>query len=351
MNILKRKNPKCAFIFLLVLLFVPNVYAITSGDVTYNNNGTNESLTKTLDDLYRGLNTYKTGGNVQANQMLKGATGYAQGSLVTGTIESKAVATYKPSTVNQVIAAGQYLSGDQTIQGDASLVAGNIKAGTSIFGISGSFTSDATAAAGHILSGKTAYINGAKVTGTIASKTAATYTPGTSNQTIAKGQYLSGVQTIKGDANLKADNIKKDVSIFGVIGTYQPTFGTSVGLIVNNTEAHGNIRVTLNSTGIQWSLPAGLEKGDYVLLLQFSSLNATATYPLGGLTTCGSNYPSTISAGSLGGDFCGFSTLGFSKVYLIHIPNKLTTNINFFKVACTSCSLDVNARGNVWPLV
>jgi len=50
-------------------------------------------------------------------------------------------------------------------------------------------------------------------------QSAKTYTPGTSDQTIAAGQYLSGVQTIKGDANLKAENIADGVSIFGVLGT------------------------------------------------------------------------------------------------------------------------------------
>lgn len=52
-----------------------------------------------------------------------------------------------------------------------------------------------------------------------ATKAATTYTPSTSNQTIAAGTYCSGAQTIKGDANLVADNIKSGVSIFGVAGT------------------------------------------------------------------------------------------------------------------------------------
>ena len=54
----------------------------------------------------------------------------------------------------------------------------------------------------------------------VTKKSAATYTPGTSDQSIASGQYLSGTQTIKGDANLVAGNIKSGVSIFGVTGTY-----------------------------------------------------------------------------------------------------------------------------------
>ena len=113
--------------------------------------------------------------------------------------------------------------------------------------------SDATATADDILSGKTAYIaDGTKATGTIEEKTssdittednavtvpagyyaeaaeivvgtaksAQTYTPTTADQTIAAGQYLSGAQTVKGDANLVAGNIKKDAMIFGVTGTYE----------------------------------------------------------------------------------------------------------------------------------
>lgn len=79
-------------------------------------------------------------------------------------------------------------------------------------------TSDADAVSGDMLSGKTGYVNGQKVTGNIQSKAADTYTPGTSDQTIAANQYLSGAQTIKGDANLVASNILKNVSIFGVTG-------------------------------------------------------------------------------------------------------------------------------------
>ena len=80
-------------------------------------------------------------------------------------------------------------------------------------------TDDATATASDILSGKTAYINGTKITGQISGKSAETYTPTTSDQTIASGQYLSGAQTVKGDTNLQAQYIASGVSIFGVEGT------------------------------------------------------------------------------------------------------------------------------------
>lgn len=60
-------------------------------------------------------------------------------------------------------------------------------------------------------------------------KSATTYTPTTSNQTIAAGTYCSGAQTIKGDSNLVAGNIKSGVSIFGVTGSYEGSGGGSGG--------------------------------------------------------------------------------------------------------------------------
>ena len=56
---------------------------------------------------------------------------------VTQSIPTKAAQTFTPSTVNQTIAAGQYLTGAQTIAGDADLIASNIKAGVNIFGVLG----------------------------------------------------------------------------------------------------------------------------------------------------------------------------------------------------------------------
>lgn len=95
--------------------------------------------------------------------------GYVSAGTTTGTsqLTVQAAQTITPGTTNQTIAAGRYLTGAQTISGDANLVAGNIKSGTSIFGVSGTYTADATAAAGDIVSGETAYVNGSKVTGTL----------------------------------------------------------------------------------------------------------------------------------------------------------------------------------------
>lgn len=62
----------------------------------------------------------------------------AAGGLETGSVLSKLAATYTPGPSSQQIASGVYLAGAQTIAGDANLVAGNIVAGKTIFGVAGS---------------------------------------------------------------------------------------------------------------------------------------------------------------------------------------------------------------------
>ena len=62
-------------------------------------------------------------------------------------------------------------------------------------------------------------------------RAAATITPGTSNQTIAAATYLTGAQTIAGDADLVASNIKQGVNIFGVTGTFSGGGGGTPGIV------------------------------------------------------------------------------------------------------------------------
>ena len=79
---------------------------------------------------------------------------------------------------------------------------------------------DVNATASKMLANTVACGPDGKVTGTIKSLAAQTITPGTEDQKIVSGRYLSGDQTIKGDANLLAENIKEGVELFGITGTY-----------------------------------------------------------------------------------------------------------------------------------
>lgn len=80
-------------------------------------------------------------------------------------------------------------------------------------------TSDANATGAQLRNGATAYVDGSKVVGSMTEKSAQTYTPTTSDQTINANQFLAGAQTIKGDTNLVGPNIVAGKAIFNVAGT------------------------------------------------------------------------------------------------------------------------------------
>lgn len=95
-------------------------------------------------------------------------------------LTTKAATTYNTSTTDQTIASGTYLTGIQTIKAvkTSGISAANIKAGTlvkvgdtndddRIINVTGTFTSDANAKSTDIINGKTAYVNGQKITGSL----------------------------------------------------------------------------------------------------------------------------------------------------------------------------------------
>lgn len=76
-------------------------------------------------------------------------------------------------------------------------------------------SSETDITAGDILNGKKGIGASGEVTGNIQSKSATTYTPSGSSQTISAGQYLSGAQTIEAVVctNLTSANIKSGVTV------------------------------------------------------------------------------------------------------------------------------------------
>ena len=178
-----------------------------------------------------------TSGTAEATEILSGETAYVNGVEVTGTMPN--------NTPEQ-----------KTLQpGETYDIALGYHDGTGTISVPELSTlTQATATSGEILSGKTAYVNGNKVTGTIETfgekysykstnteqvidttnkyltsnivvepfniEEAKTVIPTTSDQVISPstGNDALSTVTVKGDSNLIPENIKTGVTIFGVAG-------------------------------------------------------------------------------------------------------------------------------------
>ena len=159
--------------------------------------------------------------NIKKDVQLFGVTGTL---LDRGTVYNEK--TFTPKKEEQAIDEG-YHQGSK-IEGDADLKAENIKKDVQLFGVTGTLLDR----------------------GTPHNKT---FTPKKEEQTIDEG-YHQGSKIV-GDANLKPENIKKGVSIFGVEGTYVSCEGKLDGTRWCDNQ---NGTVTDLTTGLIW-----LKKADW----------------------------------------------------------------------------------------
>lgn len=148
------------------------INAVANGSVTAPSSisGTSATVSTGTNTLTLTKTISVTPNVTTAGYISSGTAGNSSVSL-TASVTTKGAATITPGTSNQTIASGTYITGTQTIAGDADLVAANIKTGVDIFGVTGSYTSDATAAASDIVNTKTAYVNGSKITGNLVIQT------------------------------------------------------------------------------------------------------------------------------------------------------------------------------------
>ena len=160
------------------------------------------------------------------NKMLSGNTAYANGTKYTGSIATKTQTDLSASGDTVTVPAGYYASnatkavsaGSATAPASITGSSASVSTGTNTLTLSKTVSITPSVTAGYVASG-TAGNASVSLTASVTTKAAATITPGTSNQTISSGTYLTGTQTIAGDADLVAGNIKSGVTIFNVAGS------------------------------------------------------------------------------------------------------------------------------------
>ena len=191
--------------------------------------------------------TDTSGATATAARVLSGYTCYVNDVKITGTMTNQGTKTASLNAGGSYTIPAGYHSGSGKVTANA---------------LSGQTSGTATAA--RILSGRTAWVNGSKLTGTMTNRGAISQklaangsytvpagwhngsgkvtqslttqgaknvTPTTSNQTAcAASRWTTGSIVILGSSNLKAANIKKGVKIFGVTGTWTGWVDSTVTL-------------------------------------------------------------------------------------------------------------------------
>lgn len=163
-----------------------------------------------------------------AGNLPSGVTAYANATKYTGTAAENDSSNLSISGATVTVPAGFYASsasgtvasGSASPASTISATSASVSTGTNTLTLSKSVSNTPTVSAGYISSG-TAGSSSVSLTASVTTKAAATITPGTSNQTIASGTYLTGAQTIQGDADLVSGNIVAGKNIFGVAGSAQ----------------------------------------------------------------------------------------------------------------------------------
>ena len=128
--------------------------------------------------------------------ILYGKTAYVNGRKVTGYIPSRRMSNLSINGSTVTVPSGYYPEQYSVHIETATQAKPSITVNSS-----GLITASTTQASGYVSGGTE------KATKQLTTQAAQTITPGTTDKTISSGRYLTGTQTIKGDANLIASRI------------------------------------------------------------------------------------------------------------------------------------------------
>ena len=120
------------------------------------------------------------------------------------------------SPASAVVPAGYYSATNLSLV-DPDLVTSNLRAGTTLFGVTGSpmvvNTSSGNATTNQILAGRVAWVDGAAVTGAIPTRTLASTT------VVVNAGYYAATNLAAVDADLAVTNLRGGITLFGVTGS------------------------------------------------------------------------------------------------------------------------------------
>ena len=262
-------------IFGSIGIYGANVY--NSNSIEYNPTDSSwkvSNVNDAINSLYsmkQELDNIKSIGDATAADVLNDKTAVVKGKKIIGTLTNykngqlwinsdngtfydNGSYTYNDGNVtNEMLyfkseKSGVFTENTRFLFGKKSDFVKNIRAGLSILGVTGTYTSDATATAADIASGKTAYVNGSKITGTFSSNSikktlvwTGTIDPGsttaTTNEYIDLTSYYSDYKNINAsNIGIEQTDIALQASSFGGCSTSW-NYTASTGLITLTVSA------------------------------------------------------------------------------------------------------------------
>lgn len=257
---------------------------ISSGTVTAPSSisGTSASVSTGTNTLTLSKTVSVTPSVTTAGYISSGTAGNASVSL-TASVTTKGAATYTPTTSNQTISSGTYLTGNQTISGDANLVAGNIKSGTTIFGVTGTYSGGG---------GATNFVTGTFTTSSSTSTNGTVTVPYTGSGypvmlvvVVEGGMYNSSISTWYNSLTRYAVG---QITIGKSVATSAPSYGTSgsdnygsVELIYKNSTSNATSYSSTRSVSAN-SYSSSNANGTSTTCVRWKGNNKTISYRTGG---------------------------------------------------------------------
>lgn len=209
----------------------------------------------------------------------------SEGYITSGSSNGTAVTVSVNELVSGTLAIDSSGTKDVTNYASASVAAGSATMPASASGhgtiagalnntmnVIGTVTATPDVTAGYVASG-TSGSTSISLQAPVTTLNTATWTPTTADQTIPAGCYTIGTQTIKGDANLLAENIAEGISLFNIVGTC-PTFDALswLGQEAELIATYAKETTQLSSTSFNGWTPSTTAK----TIKSGSSLTATA---------------------------------------------------------------------------